>query len=222
MSNLVLRRDYVRKLLLCGLVCLLFVPIASFADTVLLDSRAGVSMVCSGGAGDCSLNSVLTVAVTAKNPAWADPFGTSAWVSWNAGTGAGGPTTQTSNGSVMTVSDEFNTGSFSELTLSVMADDTTSVMLSPFFTFPAASSSGNNYTTCSDFEIGCLLTTAGIFNVAVTPHTDLWLYTQTDQVAGSSFGLDYEVTAVPEPGSLMLFGSGLLGLAGMIRRRLRL
>ncbi len=38
------------------------------------------------------------------------------------------------------------------------------------------------------------------------------------QNAGSS---DLIVTQVPEPGSLMLFGSGLVGLAGIVRRKLR-
>ena len=40
--------------------------------------------------------------------------------------------------------------------------------------------------------------------------------------AGSSqtFADDFVVNATPEPGSLVLMGSGLLGLAGMIRRRL--
>jgi hypothetical protein len=35
-----------------------------------------------------------------------------------------------------------------------------------------------------------------------------------------TFADDFNVNAVPEPGSLVLMGSGLLGLAGMIRRRL--
>jgi hypothetical protein len=39
---------------------------------------------------------------------------------------------------------------------------------------------------------------------------------------GGMTGLSYNVTAVPEPGSLMLFGSAVLGLAGLLRRKLSL
>lgn len=38
--------------------------------------------------------------------------------------------------------------------------------------------------------------------------------------ASQTFADDFVVNAVPEPGSLVLMGTGLLGLAGMIRRRL--
>jgi PEP-CTERM motif len=39
---------------------------------------------------------------------------------------------------------------------------------------------------------------------------------------GGITGLSYESTTVPEPGSMMLFGSGVIGLAGLLRRKLGL
>ena len=39
---------------------------------------------------------------------------------------------------------------------------------------------------------------------------------------GGQTGLTYSVSTVPEPGSLVLFGSGVLGLAGLLRRKLSL
>ncbi len=39
---------------------------------------------------------------------------------------------------------------------------------------------------------------------------------------GGTTGLSYAGGTVPEPGSLMLFGSGVLGLAGLLRRKLSL
>jgi len=42
------------------------------------------------------------------------------------------------------------------------------------------------------------------------------------QEAGSSYGLDYagSVTTAPEPGSLLMLGTGLMGIALTARRRL--
>lgn len=37
---------------------------------------------------------------------------------------------------------------------------------------------------------------------------------------GGITGLSYNVTTVPEPGSMLLFGSGVIGLAGLLRRKL--
>ena len=42
----------------------------------------------------------------------------------------------------------------------------------------------------------------------------------TGYTPGMEVGLRLDGTSVPEPGSLMLMGSGVLGLAGVIRRRL--
>jgi hypothetical protein len=42
--------------------------------------------------------------------------------------------------------------------------------------------------------------------------------TTTKSIDGETFTLDGDV--VPEPSSLLLLGSGLLGLAGMLRRKL--
>ncbi len=39
---------------------------------------------------------------------------------------------------------------------------------------------------------------------------------------GGNTGLTYNTSTVPEPGSIMLFGSGVIGLAGLLRRKLNM
>ena len=48
-------------------------------------------------------------------------------------------------------------------------------------------------------------------------------YIQGVQIASNQyFASDYDVVAtVPEPGSMLLFGSGLIGIAALVRRRFR-
>ena len=211
-----------KKLLLGCLLVLVFLPLAASADVIILDSRAGVALSCVGDSRCTGVTS--TVAIT-PNGAWSAPFGSSVWVSW-AQTGTPDLSPSTANGTVMTVTDSF-TSPFPTITLSVMADDTTGVNISGgAFSYAPALGGGNTYTTCSDFVIGCRLygignlgPTAGIFNIVVTPNTPYTITFDTHQEKGSSFGLDYHIVATPEPASLALLGSGLLGLAAMARKK---
>ena len=202
-----------KKLLLGCLLVLVFLPLAASADVIILDSRAGVSFTCTG---DPLCPAAGTTVVITKHTAWANPFGTSSWVSYDA-TGGGG--LSPANGTIMTVKDSF-TSPVSHITLSVMADDTTGVNISGgLFSYLPALGGGNTYATCSDFVIGCRLPTAGVFSLIVTPGKAYTIDFDTQQVAGSAFGLDYEIVATPEPASLALLGSGLLGLAAMARKK---
>ncbi len=213
-----------KKLLLFVLVGLLFVPVLASADQVLASSHAGLKYVClpnnTPTVGACTPDGGqgTTVAIT-PNPAWAPAFAGSEWISYAQ---TGSPDVGTPNGTMMEVLDTvFVPFDVSAVNLKVMADDTTFVVLTtnPAFYFPAALDAGNTYQTCSDVTIGCLAGTAGDFNIPVTPGLPLNLYFGVYQQAGSSFGLDYVVTPVPEPSSLILAGSGLVSL--LFRRKFR-
>ena len=53
------------------------------------------------------------------------------------------------------------------------------------------------------------------FNLASTDSSSTW-----GSTGSSTYGIDVSATPTPEPGSLTLLGTGLLGFAGMIRRKL--
>lgn len=206
-----------RKLLIFALMCLLFLPVVATADTILVDSRAGLSYICTT-TPNCTTG--ITMVIT-PNPAWASPIGTSQWISY-AQTGT--PDVGTANGTQMSVMDTF-TAISNGIIIHAMADDTTSVVafFPAIFNYPAALPDGiNTYATCSDITIGCLNSTAGNFFVPVVPGQTYGVYFDVHQINGSSFGLDYEITSTPEPSTLGMLGSGLLsGPAFCLRRRFR-
>lgn len=160
------------------------------------------------------------------NSAWAGPLPGSSWVSFaDTGITSDPGFIVVPNGTAITFSESFNlSGSVTFATLSVLADDTTSVWING--TEIASANLGGSYPTCSSLPIGCLTGTEGIFNTAqLAPYLIDGANTISFvvyQEAGSSYGLDYSgaVVTTPEPGSLALLGSGLFGLAAIGRRKL--
>jgi hypothetical protein len=164
--------------------------------------------------------------VISANPAWAAPLPGSNWISFaNTGNPSAPGFTVLPNGTAVTFTDTFNlTGTITGATLDVLADDTASVWLNGMEL--ASANLGGSYPTCSSLPIGCLTSTMGVFNFAelqpyLTDGTNTLSFV-VYQEAGSSYGLDYAgtVTTTPEPGSLMLLGIGLMGIALTARRTL--
>jgi hypothetical protein len=161
-----------------------------------------------------------TVAIT-PNPGWA-PAGsadsiTSQWVSFEAGTGAG-PAVVAPNGTYSYFT-SFTAAANSTGSIYVLADDTTDVFLNGHLLQPEA---GGPNSICQTAQPNCtmplLVTLADFVNGTNVLEFDV------DQSALVSTGLDFYGTVqsgvTPEPSSFILLGSGLLGVAGVIRRRL--
>jgi len=107
-------------------------------------------------------------------------------------------------------------------TLSLLADDTVSVFLNNVLVQQAAGplGPGNTYARCSDVGPNCITPLTISFTGLQAGLNTLTF--DVKQVNGFSEGLDFsgsiDPAAVPEPYSLALFGSGLLGFVGLCRR----
>jgi hypothetical protein len=107
-------------------------------------------------------------------------------------------------------------------TLSLLADDTASVYLNNVLVQQSGGpmGPGNTYAKCSDTGPNCVTPLTFSFTGLQAGLNQLRF--DVKQVNGASEGLDFSgsisPTAVPEPFSLALFGTGLLGLVGLSRR----
>lgn len=181
-------------------------------------------------------NSLGNNVVIAKNPAWNDPIAGSQWISFgNTGDPSVPGFTAPANGTVvsffqnfvLTASDLFTNG-----TVSLYADDSSSVILNGVTLLSEASAVNNTYATCSDTKPNCVSLTT-----VVLPSANLVVGTNTlrfdvAQRAGSSFGLDYAGSAgattlppatsnAPEPSTWAFMASGVVALGASLRKRLK-
>ncbi|MBL8216675.1 MAG: PEP-CTERM sorting domain-containing protein [Bryobacterales bacterium] len=193
--------------------------------TMLASANASVVTISSlGSAADANeSNSMGPTIVIPRNLGWAPAVAGSEWVSYGA---TGDPNApgyfMPANGTIVSFFDSFFlAGSPLSGSVTIRADDSTSLWLNGFKLLDEAATSGNTYTRCSDIPVGCLESTT--VTVDLTPHLlqgNNQLRFDVAQRNSISFGLSYAGTAdsapsnsdVPEPATFALIGAGLIAL----------
>lgn len=188
-----------------------------FANSATIyDSAASMVNTGSNATFDISAGSV-----------WHAPIANSSYVSFSSQTGPTGGLVAPNGTYVYTTTFTISPSDVTDLgTLTVLADDTVSVFLNNSLILQSGSpmGSGNSYAHCSDNGPNCLTPFTFTFTGLAEGLNELTF--DVKQVNGSSEGLDFagsidpSAASVPEPLSLVLFGTGMLSLLALSRRYL--
>jgi hypothetical protein len=189
------------------------------SNTAMNFAGFSTSPVISGGVGTSYFLDPLNV--------WAPAVPNSTWVGYSSSAGPGGTNPATGFYTFTTNFTALTTLPYAG-SISVMADDTTSVYLNG--TLIVAFGALGTDSHCADGLPTCsIVDTVPLSGLSLLSGVNANQLTFVVQQAGDQAphldpsGVDFEatLTAVPEPNTLLMLGTGLMGSAGALFRRMR-